>query len=137
MVLFIILIVLFAFSGQVSKSWPGPVEQTFTYGQKFGAEPVSVPGLICTQFGVQCHVLHLGASSCLHKSSQWPLDPERLCCPAFEPHLLVYRDCVLKSETELPPSHLALIRMALIRKLIWYTKLILIQLNRTAHKHYI
>ena len=73
---FVILVVVPPLSaGEVGEPRPGATEQAAAHGTQSGAEPLPVPGLVRAQLGVQRHVLHPGASGCLHQPAQRPLDP--------------------------------------------------------------
>lgn len=56
--------------GEVSKPRPRAAQQASPHGEKPRPEPLPVPGLICAQPGLQCHVLHPGAPGCLHQPTQ-------------------------------------------------------------------
>lgn len=75
--------------GQVSEPRPGAAQQAPPHGQEPRPEPLPVPGLVRAQPGVQCHVLHPGASCGLHQPPERPLDPPGLRSAAPKPHLLV------------------------------------------------
>lgn len=75
--------------GEIGQPWFGTAQQAPPHGEKPRPEPLPVPGLLCPQPSVQRHVLHPGATGCIHQPTQRPLDAQGLRCPAAQPHILV------------------------------------------------
>lgn len=83
--------------GEICQSRLGAAQQAPPHGQKPCPEPLSLPGLLRAQPGVQRHVLHPGTASSIHQPAQWPLDPQGLRCPAAQSHILVSMSLVTLS----------------------------------------